>query len=88
MAAALFLVSGKVQGVFFRAATRERATALGLSGHARNLADGRVEVLAAGDAAALETLAAWLAHGPPSARVEQVERRAAHPPAGAGFDVG
>ena len=46
----LFLVSGKVQGVFFRASTRERALDLGLCGRAINLADGGVEVIAEGDA--------------------------------------
>ena len=74
MAGAHFLVSGRVQGVFFRASTREQALALGLRGHARNLDDGRVEVVAHGDAVALDTLARWLAHGPPAARVEAVER--------------
>src|SRR3970040_843307 len=60
MPAERFIVSGKVQGVWFRAATCERALALGLRGHARNRADGTVEVLAAGDAAALDSLAQWL----------------------------
>lgn len=89
MSAARFLVSGKVQGVFFRASTREQAIALGLRGHAINLDDGRVEVLAAGDDAAIETLADWLWHGPPSARVERVERTAAADnEASAGFTLG
>jgi len=74
MIAARFLVSGRVQGVFFRASTRERALALGLRGHALNLPDGRVEVLAGGDAEAIEALAVWLRHGPPMAAVERVER--------------
>ncbi|MGO1542248.1 MAG: acylphosphatase [Luteimonas sp.] len=74
MNAARFLVSGRVQGVFFRASTRERALALGLRGHAVNLPDGQVEVHAAGDAEALEKLAAWLRHGPPMAKVDRVER--------------
>lgn len=74
MASARFLVSGKVQGVFFRASTRERALDLGLSGRATNLPDGRVEVVAAGDAAALDLLEAWLRMGPPAARVESVAR--------------
>ncbi|MFC3552062.1 acylphosphatase [Lysobacter cavernae] len=74
MSAARFIVSGKVQGVWFRAATQEQARALGLSGYARNLADGRVEVLAAGDALALDTLTAWLRQGPPLAQVEDLER--------------
>ncbi len=76
MRAARFLVSGKVQGVFFRASTRERALDLGLSGRATNLPDGRVEVVAAGDAAALDLLEAWLRLGPPAARVESVVREA------------
>ncbi|MGN7724408.1 acylphosphatase [Luteimonas sp. 22616] len=76
MAAARFLVSGKVQGVFFRAGTREQAWRLGLRGHARNLADGRVEVVVAGDAAAIEAFAGWLRRGPPMARVESVEHAA------------
>lgn len=73
MTATRFLVSGHVQGVFFRAATRERALALGISGHARNLPDGRVEVLASGSPEALSALTEWLQVGPPAARVERVE---------------
>lgn len=88
MAAARFLVSGRVQGVYFRASTRERAQQLALDGHARNLADGRVEVIAAGEAAALEALAAWLQHGPPAARVEQVLREPCSEPVAAGFAIG
>lgn len=84
-----FLVSGRVQGVFFRASTRTRAQALGLRGHAVNLPDGRVEVLAAGDAEALEALAQWLWEGPPDAKVESVERSPASPgEAGEGFRTG
>ena len=74
MSALRFLVSGRVQGVFFRASTRERALELGLRGHAVNLPDGRVEVVAAGDAEALEALAAWLEIGPRMAKVERVKR--------------
>ncbi len=68
-----FVVSGRVQGVFFRASTRERALALGLTGHAVNRDDGCVEVLACGDDAALETLRQWLWRGPAQARVSGVE---------------
>jgi|CXWL01.1.fsa_nt_gi acylphosphatase len=68
----LYLVSGRVQGVCFRAATRERARELGVDGHARNLADGSVEVLAAGSALALSALESFLWRGPPHARVDQV----------------
>lgn len=86
MASARFLVSGRVQGVFFRASTRDEARRLGLNGYARNLADGRVEVLAQGGAEALEALAQWLQHGPPLARVAEVVRAAADDePARSGF---
>lgn len=73
-----FLVSGKVQGVWFRVSTRDVAVGLGLRGYARNLADGRVEVLATGDADSIELLASWLRHGPPLARVETLRRQAAN----------
>lgn len=69
------LVSGRVQGVFFRASTARRARSLGVSGHAVNLDDGRVEVLAVGPAAAVGELCDWLRVGPPAARVEAVEVR-------------
>lgn len=68
-----FRVTGRVQGVFFRASTRERARALGLTGHAVNLDDGRVEVLACGDDDAIEALRQWLHQGPPLAQVEKVD---------------
>ena len=67
-----YLVEGRVQGVFFRASTQAEALRLGLLGWVRNLPDGRVEVLAAGSPAAQQALAAWLAIGPPRARVERV----------------
>ena len=73
-AAARFVVRGVVQGVFFRASTREQAERLGLRGHAINLPDGSVEVLAAGDGEAIEQLAQWLRRGPSHARVDSVER--------------
>ncbi|WP_449429104.1 acylphosphatase [Rhodanobacter umsongensis] len=69
-----FIVSGRVQGVFYRASTREQALALVLAGHARNLPDGRVEVLASGSADALDALERWLRRGPPAAQVEAVNR--------------
>lgn len=74
MAAARFLVSGLVQGVFYRASTRTQARELGLTGHARNLPDGRVEVVAHGEPEALDALERWLWQGPPAAGVEGVER--------------
>lgn len=74
MQAARFWVSGRVQGVSYRAATRAQALRLGLRGYARNLVDGRVEVLAVGAPQALEELAHWLRQGPPLARVVEVVR--------------
>ena len=66
-------VSGRVQGVFYRASTRQRAVELGLTGYARNLPDGRVEVLAVGSDASVQSLCDWLWHGPPGAQVSHVE---------------
>ena len=66
-------VAGRVQGVFYRASTRIRAETLGVTGHARNLPDGRVEVLACGTLEAVEALCAWLWQGPPAAHVTAVE---------------
>lgn len=67
-----YLVSGRVQGVFFRDSTRAKALELGISGHARNLRDGRVEVLAYGEEPHLDALGAWLREGPAEARVAAV----------------
>ncbi len=74
MPTARYLVSGRVQGVFYRASTREQALALGLAGHARNLPDGRVEVLVSGGREALERFERWLWQGPSAARVDAVQR--------------
>jgi len=67
-----FIVTGKVQGVFFRASTRKQALELGLSGYAKNLASGQVEVLMQGSANACEYLQNWLHTGPQYARVDSV----------------
>jgi acylphosphatase len=74
MPCARFIVSGRVQGVFFRASTREQAQRLDISGYAKNLDDGTVEVIACGDAANLEALERWLEQGPSAARVDRVSR--------------
>jgi acylphosphatase len=66
------LVAGRVQGVYYRTATAEQATRLQLDGWVKNLADGRVEVVAAGPQAAVADLVRWLWLGPPAARVEAV----------------
>ncbi len=81
------LVSGRVQGVGFRWHTRARAQELGLVGWVANLPDGRVEAWLEGEPAALEAMLAWLAKGPPAARVTSVEV-VEHPPSGlTGFGV-
>ncbi|MEY2921104.1 MAG: hypothetical protein RL261_2409 [Pseudomonadota bacterium] len=66
-------VAGRVQGVFYRASARARAEALGVTGHARNLPDGRVEVLACGNPDAVDALCAWLWQGSPASHVSAVE---------------
>lgn len=70
---ALCRVRGSVQGVFFRASTRSRARALGLSGWVRNLPDGDVEVLAQGAEPRVRELIEWLQRGPQFARVHSVD---------------
>jgi len=67
-------VSGKVHGVWYRASTQEKAQELGLTGWVRNLSDGRVEVLACGEEEQVESLYAWLQHGPDLASVDSVSR--------------
>ena len=74
-------VSGRVQGVYFRASTAERAIALSLRGFAENCADGSVLILAAGAPAALDELIAWLHRGPSMARVASVEVESVAPEA-------
>jgi acylphosphatase len=67
------IVAGRVQGVYYRAATVERATELGLGGWVKNLSDGRVEAVATGALETLTEFAAWLWQGPPAARVTSVQ---------------
>ncbi|MGK0168960.1 MAG: acylphosphatase [Gammaproteobacteria bacterium] len=71
---ARFIVSGRVQGVGFRASTQKMAHKMGVGGTVRNLPDGRVEVLAYGTQACLSALADWLQVGPRFARVDALER--------------
>lgn len=65
-------VAGRVQGVFYRATTRHEAQQLGITGYAKNLLDGRVEVIACGSVDAIETLQSWLSRGPANANVTGV----------------
>ena len=71
--ARLFTVHGRVQGVWFRDSTRREAQRLAIAGHAINLPDGNVEVLACGTPEALRELEAWLHSGPPLASVSRVD---------------
>lgn len=68
-------VSGRVQGVFFRAYTQKEALRLGLKGWVRNLPDGRVEAVFEGDASAVEEMIKWCHRGSPGAIVTKVEVR-------------
>ena len=67
------LVSGRVQGVFYRASLREEASRRGVAGTVRNLPDGRVQAELQGAPADVEAVLAWCGQGPPSARVSDVE---------------
>ena len=83
------LVSGRVQGVFFRAHTQRKALSLGLSGSAVNLPDGSVEVVVMGPADRVAALCDWLWEGPPMASVANVRCEPTSGPApGEGFVVG
>ena len=67
------IVGGRVQGVFYRATAANRARELGVRGHAINLPDGRVEVLACGDANAVDRFVEWLWTGSSASKVTSVE---------------
>ena len=77
------LVSGRVQGVFFRESTRRCAEALGLSGFVRNLSDGRVEALFSGEEEAVHRALDFVRRGPPGAQVTDVHVDLNPPPADA-----
>jgi len=66
-------ISGRVQGVFFRANAAKMAHSLGLTGWVRNLADGRVETVFEGKSDAVEAMLSWCRNGTPPARVEHVD---------------
>ncbi|WP_049722898.1 acylphosphatase [Gilvimarinus polysaccharolyticus] len=82
-----YLVSGRVQGVSYRASTEQKARALGLTGWVRNLSDGRVELIARGSDSQLKLLEAWLWQGPSQAAVTQVVGCAVEMEVTAGFCV-
>jgi acylphosphatase len=66
------VVSGRVQGVWYRAYTRDKAVEVGVGGYVRNLLDGTVEIVAEGEAAEVDALLAWARQGPPAAEVTGV----------------
>ena len=80
-------IAGRVQGVFFRAWAAEQTEALGLCGWVRNRADGSVDALLQGKAAAVARLIEAFHRGPPAARVERVEVDEAEPEPLSGFEV-
>lgn len=81
------VVSGRVQGVYFRDTVRRAALAAGVSGWVRNNPDGTVEAVLEGDEDAVERVVAVCRRGPPGARVEDVTVRTEHPQGLAGFEI-
>jgi len=82
------VVSGLVQGVFFRDSCRREAMAHGVAGWVRNLPDGRVEAVLEGEPEPVERVAAWMGHGPSRARVDTVEVSEEEPGGDlTGFDI-
>lgn len=82
------VVDGRVQGVFFRESCRREAASAGVAGSARNLDDGRVEVVVEGEPAAVDRVVAWCRRGPPSAVVTAVDVTEERPAGLRGFRVG
>jgi acylphosphatase len=86
--ARLFTVHGRVQGVWFRDSTRREAQRLGIEGHAINLPNGNVEVMAVGSVAALRELEQWLRVGPPVANVTRLDVATVEAVELSGFRIG
>jgi len=80
-------VRGRVQGVFFRMETRDRARSLGLDGWVRNCPDGAVEAVFEGDRARVESMVGWCGRGPAGARVDDVDVKWEEPAGESGFAV-
>jgi acylphosphatase len=87
MAACRCVVSGRVQGVFFRASTCQEAQRRGILGWVRNRSDGSVEVMACAERQALEAFCDWLRQGPAQARVDNVACEPVEPEEFDGFSV-
>ena len=81
------VISGRVQGVCFRAYTFDEATAAGIAGWVRNTSDGRVEAVFEGEQSAVEAMIAWCRKGPPAARVNGVEVIWGEPQGEQGFGI-
>lgn len=81
------VVSGRVQGVWFRDSTRREAERVGAAGWVRNLPDGRVEAVFEGDPTAVASLVAWARSGPEHALVTNLEERAETPEGLLGFEI-
>ncbi len=81
------VISGLVQGVWYRDSTRQEAERLGAAGWVRNLPDGRVELHAEGPADAVDALLAWCAEGPPLAHVVSVDADEAAPEGATSFEI-
>ncbi|MFI5052920.1 MAG: acylphosphatase [Acidimicrobiia bacterium] len=81
------LVSGRVQGVWFRESCRGEAVTLGVTGWVRNLSDGRVEAVLEGPEQAVERVVQWCRHGPGPARVDRVDVEVGEPVGERGFRV-
>ncbi|MFB6108992.1 MAG: acylphosphatase [Haloplanus sp.] len=80
-------VSGRVQGVYYRANTRDAARSRGVEGWVRNLADGRVEAVFEGDAADVAEMVEWCQTGSPAANVESVDAEYDDPQGESGFEI-
>ena len=80
-------VSGNVQGVYYRANTRDTAREKGVDGWVKNLADGRVEAVFEGPEEAVESMVAWCHEGSPAAEVEDVEVEYGEPEGEDGFEI-
>ena len=80
-------IYGRVQGVFFRANTKEMAERLGINGWVRNVPDGSVEAVFEGEGEAIQKMIEWCHHGPPMARVDKVEIKEEEPQGENGFRI-
>jgi acylphosphatase len=80
-------VTGKVQGVYYRQSTKEKATALGLTGYVKNLPDGSVQIMASGNTDQLLQLVLWCRQGPARAIVEEVQVETLPPTLFMGFRI-